>query len=166
MLKKSFLLLIVCVGVLGTCKQPANAQLRYGAGIFYGTWLNNPGLTARAELAITEGLAVVPKIEISIPRMNTGTFLNALAVHLHYSIDVTEGIAVYPLAGVTLKSYLDIDRSGSSRVNHRFGLNPALGAGGKLKITDSFAVFADGRYDIGRYHQFVSTIGILMTPRG
>jgi len=165
-MKKTVCLLLICASFSFSFNQKANAQLKYGGGIFFGTWLNNPGLSVRAEFDVFEGLTAVPKIEISFPRFNTGTFLNAVALHLHYYVEVTEGIAVYPLAGITVKSYLDIDKYGNNRLSHNFGLNPTFGAGGKLKITDSFAVFAEGRYDFGRYHQFVTTLGVLMTPGG
>ncbi len=166
MLKKTIILLVIFIALSFSVKQSANAQLKYGAGIFYGTWLNNPGLNLRAEFDIADALVAVPKIDISIPRISTGTFLNSVSLHLHYNFDITEEISIYPLAGVALKSYLDFDSYGNNRLDHRFGVNGVGGAGGQYRLTDTFVVFAEGRLEIGRYSQFVSTVGVLMTPGG
>ena len=165
MTKKFLVVILICLSVSFFVKPEAKAQLKYGAGIFYGTWMNNPGLNVRAEFSIGESLAAVPKINISIPRLSSGTFLNSVSLHMHYNVEISEELDVYPLAGITLKSYLDIDKYGNDRIFHQFGVNPALGAGGKIKLTDAFEVFAEGRFELGRYHQFVSTIGVLMTPK-
>lgn len=164
MLKKSLLFLFVCISIIFSVNQSANAQLKYGAGIFYGTWLNNPGLSARAEFGLTDELVMVPNIDLSVPRFHTGTLLNSAGLHLHYKLEVTDEIVVYPLAGATLKSYLDFDRYGNDRVYHNFAINPSAGCGGLLKLSDSFLIFAELRYELGTYLQMVSTVGFLMRP--
>jgi len=144
------------------CQQALNAQVRYGTGINYSTWLNTPGVNLRVELGITDALAAVPMLDINLPRFSTWTLINGASLHLHYNVGIVEELDLYPLAGLTIKSYLDFDRYSSTF--HKFSFNPTGGAGGKLKLSETFEVFAEGRLEIGRYSQFVGTIGILLRP--
>lgn len=167
MVKKFLLISIFCVAALIMFNQSSKAQLRYGAGLFYGTWLNNPGLNLRAELGVGDTFVIVPMIDLSVPRFSTATFLNSASLHLHYNFEITEELLLYPLAGATMKSYLDFDNYGGTTVHHRLRLNPVGGAGGQLKMTEFFIVFAEGRLELGlpgNYGQFVSTIGVLIRP--
>lgn len=145
--------------------QESNAQLKYGAGANYSTWLNTPGINLRLEFPVFDELVAVPMVDINIPRFSTGTLLNGLSFHFHYNFEIVEELDLYPLAGATIKSYLDFDRGGSTPVYHRFSFNPTGGAGAKLKLSETFEVFAEGRLEIGRYSQFVSTFGVLLRPQ-
>jgi len=163
-MKRFFLFLGLLLAVSLTLPREASSQIKYGGGVFYGTYLGNLGLNLRAEMNITEDLALVPKIDVSLPNFHSGTFLNGVTVHGHYYIEAVEGLKVYPIAGLTLKSYLDFDRYGINRVYHGFAINPSGGAGGIFQLDEGFSVFAELRYEIGRYHQFMSTAGVLFTP--
>lgn len=160
---KKTLTTIILFAVFISFSNTSQAQLKYGGGINFSTWLNTPGLNLRAEFGIADLLVAVPMIDIGMPRFSTATFMNAASLHLHYNFPITEELQVYPLAGLALKSYLDFDRYGTTNIYHRFGINPVGGAGGKIKLTDSFEVFAEGRLEVGRYSQFVTTLGVLMS---
>ncbi len=149
--------------MLFSVNQTSIAQFRYGGGLFYGSYLNNPGLDVRAELPLFEGLSIVPLIDISAPRTSSWTFLNSVSVHAHYNFQVADNVIAYPLAGMALKSYLDFDRTGSDRIDHRFNVNAVGGAGAILELGKRFSVFAEGRLEIGSYSQLVATFGALIT---
>ena len=92
MLKKSLMLLVICIALSFSAKQSVNAQLKYGAGIFHGTWLNNPGLNFRAEFDIAEGLVAVPKIDLSIWKVKGIGFLENLILTIHQLKDILSSI--------------------------------------------------------------------------
>jgi len=138
--------------------------MKVGVGLSYGTSLNNPGLNLRAEAEIFENLLIVPKLDIYLPRTSTRTFINTISIHAHYKIELMEQISVYPLAGATLKSYLDFDKYGHDRVDHRLLLNPSGGAGVLFDLSENFSLFGESRVEIGNYSQFVLTAGVLFTP--
>lgn len=157
----AILVIVVC---LMSFNQSADAQVKYGGGIIYSTWLNTPGINARLELPLFEEISLVPMVDISIPRFSTATFINSVSLHLHYNFPVIDELDIYPLAGATFKSYLDFDKTGYDRVYHKFTLNPSIGAGARVNLTEFFSVFGEVRREMFTYHQFVTTVGVLMRP--
>ena len=160
-MKKVFAILVLAVSLV-FINSSANSPIRYGGCIFYGTWLNTPGLNARLQLPLFEGLSLVPMIDISVPKFSSGTFINSVSLHFHYDIEIIEELDIYPLGGAAFKSYLDIDRTGYDRVFHRIVFSPTVGAGAKLHMTEYFTIFGELRREMFNYRRFVSTIGVLM----
>lgn len=141
------------------------AQLSYGGGIFYGSWLRNAGLDLRAEYALTDDLIIAPKLDISFPDLQfSAKFLTELGAHVHYHLIKQDILVLYPLAGLNIQSYLNADIDPSAYVNMNFGVGLCAGAGGQLILTDNFSFFGEARYALGRYHQFMATAGVLFTP--
>jgi len=163
---RKIVVVIVLLTAFLSVNQTTKAQVKveFGGGLFYGSWLHMPGINGRIEFDIIENLSMVPMLELSFPKFSTGTFLNSFCVMFHYDFEVTEELEIYPIAGTSLKSYLDFDKHGYDSVFHRFAFNPAFGAGGKVKLTEFFSVFIEGRIEIGSYNQFVSSIGVMVWP--
>ena len=164
-MRKRFIIILITF-FAGMFSVQSMAQLSYGGGVFYGTYLRNLGVELRAEYPLTESLIVAPKLALSLPDFYYGvTFLNELCGHVHYKVFQEDPITLYPLAGICISNYTDIDTSPADLdIHFKFGVN--LGAGGQFRLGENMDIFAEARYTIGYYHQFVATAGLLITPSG
>ncbi len=161
MSKKLIIILgAICLsGMLNTNQ----AQLNLGGGVFYGTYLNRPGLDIRLEYNVAEDLLLVPKLDFSLPKLAYGpTFLNEICLHAHYIVFKEDLLSLYPFAGLNIQNYIDFD-SNPFDIDMGFGLGICAGVGGQLRISDGMSFFGEARYATGHYHQFMLTGGIILT---
>ncbi|HRI58499.1 MAG TPA: outer membrane beta-barrel protein, partial [Saprospiraceae bacterium] len=128
----------------------ANAQLRLGAGLGYGTDIEELGLQLRGVYTISDPWRGAADFvfyfdgveDLSIWELN----LNA-----HYAFITDEKKTVYALAGLNFLKF-NYDASSTFADNSDTGLN--LGAGLELPISGPFEFFSEARITLGGSDQF------------
>jgi opacity protein-like surface antigen len=183
--------LLAALVVIVTCAS-VNAQFtKVGGGLTAGSGIayNNesdlkdhrttfPALTVKGIYEITLPLHVSPSFTWYYPRVTKSMFspeesskhvISALMadVNGHYVINSLNRFEIYALAGLNLtfikskwKSEYFGTTTSSKDSDNSLGLN--LGAGTYIKMTNQFDLFAEAKYIISKYDQFIVNAGILI----
>lgn len=147
----------------------SQAQLSLGAGLAYGTGIDNLGITAKGQYAINEtfdGAASftffltgedAPGVDLDVWEFN---------VDAHYLLSNTDKYSFYPIGGISIAGVkIDINTGipgfDGSNTATEIGLN--IGAGGTLKFSESLSGVGELKYVIGGFDQLVANVGILFT---
>jgi opacity protein-like surface antigen len=169
----------------------ANAQFtKIGGGITGSTGIawnnetdtkshrtNNPAITLKGIYEISVPLHIEPSFTYLMPRVTKTTFgaqttkqiVSAMMVDVngHYVFNSLDRFEFYGLAGLNVTligmkwvSEIDGNESKSKESDNAFGLN--LGAGAYMKLTEQFDLFGEAKYILGKYDQFVFTVGVLI----
>ena len=134
----------------------ANAQLRLGAGLGYGTDVEELGLQFRGVYTITDPWRAAADFvtyfdgveDLSVWELN----LNA-----HYAFLNDEKKTVYALAGLNFFK-INYDATSGNSDNSDTGLN--LGAGLELPITPQIEFYSEARFALGGSEQLFISAGI------
>lgn len=143
------------------------AQVKIGAGLAYGTGINNIGITAKGHYQVNEvweGAASftffltgedAPGIDLNVWEFNADA---------HYIVSSNDKFTFYPLAGLSIAGVTVDFNTGfpgldGKSTNTELGIN--LGAGIELGISNAISGVAEVKYVAGGFDQLVLNAGIL-----
>ncbi|WP_226388729.1 outer membrane beta-barrel protein [Penaeicola halotolerans] len=154
-------LLILCIAFLGTFA--AQAQVRLGGTIGYGTQIEALGIGVIGDYKITENIGVAANFAYYFAEdteFSTTDFWE-LNGNINYYFVTNESIEFYGLGGLNYSristSFDGFGFSGSA-AEGELGLN--LGVGSNFNIGKNFLPFGEIKYIIGDFDQLVIQAGV------
>lgn len=125
-----------------------------------GDGYDETGLGVVAEFGVAEKLTIAPQFILFFPDNDQSFFeLNANLNYYFFAKDVFE---LYGLGGLNFAragyEYTDINGDDQKDSNTELGLN--LGIGSNFQIGQTFVPFAELRFTIGDYDQFMLGLGV------
>lgn len=175
-MKKLYLILLISVCSLTTI----NAQFtKIGGGLTFGTGYhyNNEagdfhrspllGIFATGIYELSLPVHISPSFSFFIPRHNTEfeseSRVSSMMIDIngHYVFNSLDRFEFYGLAGLNIHfTSLKWIGTSSGDSDNTLGLN--LGAGTYMKLTDQFDLFAEAKYILSKYGQFMVNAGVLI----
>lgn len=137
----------------------------------------NPAITLKGIYEITVPIHIEPSFTYFIPRITKETIgpittkqvVSSMMfdVNGHYVFNSLDRYEFYALAGLNITfigmkwvSDYDGEVSKSKERDNALGLN--LGVGSYMKITEQFDIYAEIKYILGKYDQFMLNAGVLI----
>lgn len=159
-LLKPFILSLFLIAGLATAAQ---AQIKAGAGLAWGSEIEELGLELIGEYQITDVWGAGASIIYWFDGIEDFTFLEVNADG-HYTFFTNEKFDAYALAGLNfsyskVKIELAPPLEDINEGNTEVGLN--VGAGGHMMIADNLTGRAQIRYTLGDFDQLVISAGVL-----
>jgi opacity protein-like surface antigen len=165
-MKKIILLSSVAVGLtlLAIMNCAAQSKFKVGAGLGYGTQIDQLGIRVGGIYNIDEQWAGAADLFFFFPEKTGGVKSTFWALNLngHYNFDVESPVQPYALAGLNIATAGVKINDATVGINSKasttkLGLN--LGVGGIYNI-DVGGIFAEAKYVISDYDQFVISVGV------
>jgi len=151
---KNLLKAVICLVVLFTFSE-AKAQISAGAGVVYGTDINNVGFSINGKYEIDEKWSAAPAFTIFLKK--DYVTWSALDLDANYQISEIEKIgSLYALAGLNMTFYkitleYDLGEWGGNfsetATGSEIGVN--LGMGINIPATEKIAIAPEIRYTLG-----------------
>jgi opacity protein-like surface antigen len=184
-MKKFLLLMLVAVMAF----PELNAQFtEVGGGLTYGTGFHfnkttgigsdlyrspNAGIYLTCIYKANLKIQIIPSFTYFLPRTNSYTYAASnltdktrvssmmFDINGHYIFNTLDRFEFYGLAGLDIElAHIKWVGTVSKESDNVFGLN--LGAGTYFKLTDQFDIFAEAKYIVSKYHQFMVNAGVLI----
>lgn len=151
--------LVICMGCIMTQAQKNNV----GAGIAYGSEVENMGLGVNAEFSILPNLTISPSFIYFFPEKNPYVTLNLWEINgnVNYYFLNNDKMGVYGLGGLNYthaSAKSDFLGYSNTAKSGEVGLN--LGGGFKYHLNESWSPVAELKYVIGDYDQLVMMVGM------
>lgn len=166
--KNTLITIVASILVLFFFSQKANAQINAGAGLVYGTEIENLGININGQYFIKENIAIAPSFTYYFPKETIGDFklkwfeINADA---NYYFEVSNPkIKPYGLAGLSLSvvtvpgfnfgGFAQTEETSTSKL----GVN--IGGGVDFDIDKAIMPFAQIKYTLGDFDQLAIMAGV------
>ena len=160
------------------------SQIQVGAGLGFGTQIERPCLSLKANKTIMDQIEGSASINIFLPNGNgvnsligdftARTNMWSFNADGHYIISISDKVDVYGLAGINISivriktsytnSILFGSSNGSATTDTNIGLN--IGGGAKMVLTDKLTGFGEAKYVLSDFDQAVIIVGVLLTLGG
>jgi len=150
-MKKYLLLPILALAFLTSTQ--SFAQLSAGAGLAYGSEIDEIGVQVRGVYQITEMWRAGADIILWLDGVDDASIWE-LNLNAHYAFLNSGSTILYALAGLNVATVKAGDAS-----NSKTGIN--LGAGAQIPLIDNIGAFAELRYVLGDADQLVIAGGII-----
>lgn len=178
----SISLLVIFISVLpanaqttGSDSSVAAGEMKFGAGLLYGTEVEQPGLRLDGVYRINKDFRAGLDLGFYLPDEQSVTFfgqtttvtsnfleINANAHYIYYN-DAESGIMAYALAGLNFaRVSVESEGSGGSSSNSDSETGINIGTGGEYAL-DFGDLFAEIKYDIGGFEQLYIAAGIKLS---
>ncbi|MGB3182018.1 MAG: outer membrane beta-barrel protein [Cyclobacteriaceae bacterium] len=138
-------------------------DVNLGAGLIYGSEIENVGLQARADIGLSESWRLAPSLNFFFPKDVGGVDLKWFAINLdaNYIIPIeSDVVGLYGIGGLNI-AFLSVDFNDDffeDNTETEIGLN--LGIGAEFNIESSVTPFFELKYVIGDADQAVIAAGV------
>lgn len=155
------ILLIVCLAFLGS--YAAEAQVRVGGTVGYGTQVEALGIGVTGDYMINENIAVAANFAYYFTENSefAKTSFWEFNGNVNYYFTSTESLEVYGIGGLNYSrsavTFEGFGFDGSAAVGE-IGLN--LGIGSNFNIGKNFLPFAEMKYVVSEFDQLVIQVGV------
>jgi len=148
--------------------ETTNGGIHVGAGLMFGTEVEQPGLRIDGTYQINEDIRVTADLGLYLPDKQTFNFFgssttitsNFLEFNVNgnyfYYKDTEKGLMAYALAGLNI-ARVSVDGGGNNASDSEVGIN--IGTGGEYAL-DFAKLFAEIKYDIGGFEQLNIGVGL------
>lgn len=163
-MKKFFQIAVVTLFLIVAYSTTSQAQdVDLGAGLIYGSEIENVGLQARADVGLSDSWRLAPAFNFFFPKEIGNVDFTWFAINLdaNYIIPVeSDVVSLYGIGGLNI-AFLTVDDpvvDFDDDTNTELGLN--LGIGAEFNIESSVTPFFELKYVIGDADQAVLAAGV------
>ena len=148
--------LVIAFVFAGFMTQTASAQMSVGAGLSYGTEIEELGINIRFNYGFTEKIEGTANVTFWLVG-EEGINFTTINLDAHYYFLDNEKFNVYGIGGLNI-ARTKIEFLGVSASDSEYGLN--VGAGIDLGLSDALGFFGEVKYVIGDADQLALTAGV------